>query len=346
MKLNTKTPVTKNLLLLDIKPESFSEQFAECRDAYGLLYIKGCRRDVLLGSSDVINFGQTQNVEGVRVYEGAQAYEHLLTYVTGLISRTRGESQIVSQFKGAYKELGDRSPSSALSLHRLYMNIVRDNGVIRNYVTPDLKPAFYEACAQELSDQQDRHAVLVVVNTDKSGKKPDAMTENIMRYIANGRKSAAKKIIFTHPDQEKLQNVYSHFLKQKSKGKISSSIGTLPFEAAFDANNALQSVGTVYVCFPMGRNLTADQKMVAEWRQKEVLGGRLIHLGGNPKADRQSSGQWLNPELFHFTPPESILEWQGIRQTRNAKLIEAGKSACRKFAKIRSEGGRPSISAL
>lgn len=335
-----KKRVTENLLLLDIKPASFSEDFAKCRDANGLLYIKGCRRDVLVGRAPILKDSPDLRAEGVTVYEGVKAYAHLLTYVTGLISRTRGENQIVSQFKRAYSELIERSPETAKDLHRLFRHIIHDNGIIRNNVTQCLKPAFYEACAHELSLQEERDVILVVANTHKNGLKPNEETENIVRYIGNNRKGAARKIVFTHPDEDVLKNIYGYFLRKKVHGSISSEIGMISFGEAFDANNALQRIDRVYVCFPMGQDAQADQKMIEEWRQKEAFGGQLLHLRGGQNR-RKSEGAWSNPELFNYIAPERITDWQKQRQSKNEQVIKRGAAACYVCAEMRDINQRP-----
>lgn len=338
--IRSKKPVTDNLMLVDVKPASFSDEFRELRDQQDLMYLKGCRREVLLGRASALDFMPTK-MEGVSVYTGMNAYRHLLTYVTGLISRTRGESQIVSQFKGAYGEWQNRAPGLAAEFNQLYSNIIHDNGLIRNNVTSDLKPAFYEACAHELSRQESIDTVLVVANVHKSGAKVDDATENIVRYLGNNRKGAAETIVFTHPDSTILQSVYSYFLRQKSKGRITSEIKTLPFEDAFDATLHLQWMDKVYVCLPMGRDPKADTKMLEEWRQKEVLGGKFIHLGGSTKQQRQSSGIWRDPELFHYVSPEEITKWQEARKAQNEDTITQGKKACKLCAEFRQDHKRP-----
>ncbi len=331
--------------MLDIKPQSFSDEFRLLRDEQDLMYLKGCRREVLLGRIDALRF-LPENHEGVVVYTGRDAYKYMLIYVTGLISRTRGESQIVSQFKGAYREWHDRAPALATEFNRFIRSIIHDNGLVRNIVTYNLKPAFYEACAHELSQQTGADTVLVVVNSDKSRSKPDDLTENIVKYLSNNRKGAAQKIVFTHPDPQVLQNIYSHFLRQKSKGHITSEIEMRPFENAFDATSHLQWMNRVYVCLPMGSYPGADEVMLKQWGQKEALGGTLIHLGGSKKADRQSSGVWSGDPLFNYVTPEKILGWQEIRKGQNEKIIEVGKKACGVCADIRQDNKRPNQEAL
>jgi len=336
-----RSPVTEDLMLLDIKPTSFSEQFAQYRDDSGLMYIKGCRRDVLIGRQDALQDAPNLDNEGVTLYQNADAYAHLLTYVTGLISRTRGESQIVSQFKRAYTELQSRNSEKATQLHRLVRNITHDNSVVRNNVTPSLKPAFYEACAHELSDQNGNDVVLVIANTHPRSGKPDAETEQMVRYLGGNKRQAAKTIVFTHPDVDQLRGVYSYFLNQQRKGRITSPIEMLPFEQALDANADLQRFNKAFVCFPMGKNVEVDTKIIEEWRQKEALGGKLIHLGGSKKYERHSNGAWANPELWNYVAPEEITEWQMVRKQQNEDTIKTGFKACTTCAELRSQNKRP-----
>lgn len=340
-----KSPVTENLMVLDIEPKSFSDQFAQFRDASGLMYIKGCRRDVLIGSEHALQEAPNLDAGGVTLYRNARAYSHLLTYVTGLISRTRGESQIVSQFKRAYSELEVRANQQASELHRLFRDIIHDNSIVRNNVTPSLKPAFYEACAHELSDQNGQDVVLVVANTHPNGK-PDAETENMVRYIGGNKRQAAKTIVFTHPDPDYLRSVYSYFLSQKTKGKLTSPVEMLPFESALDATSDLQRFDKAFVCYPMGKCEEVDLKIIEEWRQKEELGGTLIHLGGSKKSHRHSSGAWIEPELWSYVPPENITEHQVARKKQNASTIVDGKKACDACAELRSQGIRPNARAI
>lgn len=340
-----KSPVTENLMVLDIEPKSFSNQFAQFRDASGLMHIKGCRRDVLIGSEHALQEAPNLDAGGVTLYRNERAYSHLLTYVTGLISRTRGESQIVSQFKRAYSELEIRANQQASELHRLFRDVIHDNSVVRNNVTPSLKPAFYEACAHELSDQNGQDVVLVVANTHLNGK-PDAETENMVRYLGSKKRQAAKTIVFTHPDPDHVRSVYSYFLSQKTKGKLTSPVEMLPFESALDVTSDLQRFNKVFVCYPMGKCEEVDVKIIEEWRQKEVIGGTLIHLGGSKKSHRHSRGAWIESELYSYVPPENIIEHQVARKKQNASTIIDGKKACDACAKLRSQGRRPNARAI
>lgn len=343
--MRSKKPVTEDLLLVDVKPQSFSDEFRRFRDDHDLMYLKGCRREVLLGHGGAIDHIPELH-EDVTVYTGKEAYRHMLTYVTGLISRTRGESQIVSQFKGAYREWEDRAPVIAGSFDRLYRHIIHDNGLIRNNVTSSLKPAFFEACAHELSQQGRLDTVLIVANSDRSGKNPDSLTENIMRYLGNNSKKAAQKIVFTHPDSKTLDNIYSYFLRQKVKGKLHGEIQKLPFLEAINASGDLQWMNRVYVCLPMGKDPDIDHIILEQWRQKEVYGGTLVHLGGSKKTDRLSTGAWREHALFNYVAPEDITRWQGTRKSQNAVLIAQGKKACAVCADMRESNKRPNQRAL
>lgn len=331
----------EDVWLLDIKPAAFSNAFEEFKNAHNLLHIKGCRREVLIGRSLSPENIPPHSTDDVSVFKGAEAYKHLLIYITGLISRIRGENQIVSQFKRAHGELRTRNHAAAESLNPLFHNIMRDNSLVRTHITRDLKPAFYEACAHELSGPRNQDTVLVVVDTDKNGTKPSEVTKNIIRYLGNKTKSAATTIIFTHPDEDVLNTVFNFFLRQKDKNRISSQIGKLPFNNAFDYLGDLQRFLRVFVCFPMGKNPKIDELMINTWGQKEALGGVLLHLGGRTKPDRKSIGAWENPELFNYVSPEEIVAWQEQRKSQNEQLIEDGKAACGICADLIINGERP-----
>lgn len=301
---------------------------------------------MLLGNKSDLETIPEAEQQDLKIYEGTDAYAHLLMYVSGLLSRTPGESQIVSQFKEAYAELQDRAPETASGLQRLFQDILRDNTLVRNHFTSSLKPAFYEACAHELSEQGPKESVLVVANTGKDGRKPDPITEHIVRYLGNNRRDAAEKIIFTHPDDESLSAIHTFFLKNKLKGRISSEIETVPFDEVFDCLDRLQDIQRVFVCYPMGRNEDADVKMIQEWGQKEALGGKLIHLGGDSNAERQTRGKWENTDLELYVSPEEITEWQKTRKVQNADTIKTGALACLTIANCRATGGKPNVQTV
>lgn len=164
-----KKTAVEDLLLLDIKSKSFSRKFEKYKASSGLMHIKGCSRSVLIGRLSALESIPRLDEVGVSVYEKTEAYSHLLSYVTGLLSRIRGENQIVSQFKRSYEELKGRDSSAAKHLNDLFQSILHDNGIIRNHVTKSLKPAFYEACAHELAEQDGHEDVLIVANTRKKG---------------------------------------------------------------------------------------------------------------------------------------------------------------------------------
>lgn len=304
------------------------------------MHVGGCRRDVLVGKSEILDKLPPLSPEEGTIYQDVPAYAHLLTYMTGLISRTRGESQIVSQFRNAYEDLKGRNSSAARSMRPMFQSLIHDNSIIRSSITRGLKPAFYEACAHELSGQNGPDTVMVLANANKKGSKPDEVTENIVRYLGNNRKKAADTIIFTHPDNAVLKNIYSSFLSQKMRGRISCAVKMLPFDEAFDSTADLLAMKQVFVCYPMGVDEKVDRRVLEEWRQKEALGGKLIHLGGGTKAQRQSVGLWSDPGLFYYVSPEEIVSWQTKRQKTNEETIKKGIEACEVCADIRGNGNK------
>ena len=179
--------------------------------------------------------------------------------------------------------------------------------------------------------------MLVVANTTAKGNEPDVPTRSVIRYLTANKKGAASTVIITHPDETSRKALFSNCLQEKARGHISSEIRSLPFSEIFDAGGELQGVHRAYVCYPMGVNDEADRLMVEEWRQKEALGGKLIHLGGPRKSQRVSVGAWVGTDMELYVPPERITEWQKLRKDCNAYIVQEGKKACKAYAERRLE---------
>lgn len=351
----------ENLVLVDVSNSTPMEAFEQWRDTAQLFHIEGCTRQVFMGFKDDLKTAPNLDRGDTKVYEGADAYARLLEYITGLLSRTRGESQIVSQFRNAQAEFNGKWPDKAVALKYVYDSIIQDNSRVRNTVTQNpkaehsLKPAFFESAAHELSGQKSGDTVLIVLDAKPNGH-PSNVTQNIIKQLGNHRAGHAEKIIFTHPDNEILKTVYSRFFKQKQEGKITSDIEMVPFQDLVNIDSQIASmtnadapqtrpglfgVDQAFVCCRMGQYPEADQQLIEAWRSKEAFGGTLLHLGGPNKADRHSIDIWRNANLCNYVSPEDISTEQRREQTINAGLVEKGKLACANCALCRSLGKQP-----
>jgi hypothetical protein len=334
----------KSLILLEFQHLKFSKAVSEWISQCPYMHIAGCTRTMLLlTEQDVANLPEEVKQQAI-YYNGQQAYARLLEFITGLLSRHRGENQVVSQFKEAWEEFAVRMPDKAAQMDAIYQSLLADNGTIRNHVTAELRPAFYECTAHKLSEAKPGETVMVVAGATKHGL-PAQSTCHLIHKLDN-RAKRASCIVVTHPEEETLESLYRHFLKEKIAGRIVCDIKKLPFHEATDSAGALHRIDRVFVTLPMGKYRDADERLRTEWNQREAFGGKLVHLGGTEKYQRSSPKEWQGLGLDHYVSPERIIGQQMLDQNRNDEIIQQGRLACQNCAFSRLHGKKPIIRNL
>lgn len=326
-----------HLQLIESPERGFPQAAMQYAGNAGLFTLRGCTRHVALGTEEAMRpFLSHINTSNCNLYTGKEAYSHLLQYVTGQFSKTRGESQIVSQFKRAYDTLSEQHPEKAQELQYLYQSLLADNAMIRTHVTHDLRPAFYESTAHGLSNQRAGDTVLLVGDLTQN-QQPTEVTKNISKQLANKRKDRVGRLLVTHPDDLTARTLAT----QLKRLKLATEPEYIAFSQALDNGLCEHRVRHTYVTLPMDKHPRADQALIDSAGEWETFNTNLVHFGGNAKSERITRGHWRNADLELGIMPETISEAQQFDKDRNAELVAAGKRAATNCATSRTQGKAP-----
>ena len=91
--------------------------------------MRGCSRSSIVGHKDDIASIRAELEGKLEYFEGAHAYGRLLQVVSGQLSRTPGENQIVRQFRNSWEKFSAGNPEKSLPLRHLYDAIIADNSL-------------------------------------------------------------------------------------------------------------------------------------------------------------------------------------------------------------------------
>jgi hypothetical protein len=313
--MKTQNPL-EDLILLSYNAEGLTPEQRQYALTSDMMYVDGCTKKKLIGTREQLGSIPENIRESSEIFEGEEAYQHLVEVAAGLWSRARGESQIVGQCKRALTQYQEKAPTHAKSIETVIRWSLTDAGTIRNHQTSKLRPAFFENAAHKIA-------------------------KNIAKALGNNRKDRVKKLIITSPDQEVLKNAHSFFHRARERKLIVSDIEIIPFDELMDASGPLQWVKQLFVTTKMGENPEADAKIIDQWSHKEVYGGMLVHLGGPRNGDRYSNDMWSNSGLHYYISPEEIIAQQKESHKTNDALVDLGKNAARNCALSRARNKRP-----
>lgn len=322
----------------DIKEEKQNELAAG-----GLMVMRGCSRTTILGNKEDIDRVRSEFEGKLDYLEGANAYGRLLQVVSGQLSKTPGETQIVRQFRNSWEKFKLQSPDKCSKLSYLYDSLIADNSLIRNRVTHGLKPAFFESTAAYMAEHNQGDTILIVCGAEKGDTKLNETTHNLARQLANHNPYGIKRLLITHPDP----HIANRMVGQLRRLGLSLDIELVNFDEFFDGSikpfdqNKIFSVQSMYVTLPMGQYPEADDKMIKTWAQREVYSGKLIHLGGAKKQDRITCGAWKDSDFFNTIMPEDITAQQNLDKRKNAELVAQGCTAAINCGLSRINGKNP-----
>lgn len=139
----------------------FNSNFNTLLDPSSFLEIKTCQRTVLLSPSTLSLSGLS--LSGCsRQFEGAEAYEFLLRFASGLESEIKGETDVFGQVKNAYRNLAETQPSLATSFRTLFLNLFEDTKEIRAEYLRGIGGNTYGALARRLLAPQANDRVVIL----------------------------------------------------------------------------------------------------------------------------------------------------------------------------------------
>jgi hypothetical protein len=338
--MKTQNPL-EDLILLSYNAEGLTPEQRQYALTSDMMYVDGCTKKKLIGTREQLGSIPENIRESSEIFEGEEAYQHLVEVAAGLWSRARGESQIVGQCKRALTQYQEKAPTHAKSIETVIRWSLTDAGTIRNHQTSKLRPAFFENAAHKIANQKAGDVAAIVVSGQPGKNTPSNIAKNIAKALGNNRKDRVKKLIITSPDQEVLKNAHSFFHRARERKLIVSDIEIIPFDELMDASGPLQWVKQLFVTTKMGENPEADAKIIDQWSHKEVYGGMLVHLGGPRNGDRYSNDMWSNSGLHYYISPEEIIAQQKESHKTNDALVDLGKNAARNCALSRARNKRP-----
>jgi len=261
-----------------------------------VFYLDTCQRQLWLTETTV---DVPQNMTCIR---GESAYEFLLSIACGLQSQVKGETEIFSQIKKAWRNF----PRA----ERLLSRLSEDVKFIRSHYVEGAGGQSYGTLVRKaLQPQADSH--FLVVGAGKLAGSILPMLSDWPVALVNRSQEKALALAGRYP------NVYLPGLCLPDDYLPGASFEELPQAAVTD----------ILICRPF--ELAADQALM-----DLPIVRQIVHLGAS---NDELTG--LNcPAGVKVSGLDDIFAWQtASNEVRQAKLARAGK-ACRERAKLRHLG--------
>ncbi len=267
--------------------------------------VQTCLRDLWLFTLEPGQIFEDHFVEARsgQVYRGVAAYSYLLSVSCGLESLVKGETEIFSQVKTAWKALNSGNSDFAVALRPWMQKLFTDCKEIRSEFLQGIGGASYASLARKLMSPEPEDRILVI----GAGELGQAVAPLFTKY----------KLCLWNRDKKKLGNLLKKLVQSSAHHVVAVGDDEL--------HEYIGYADHVVICTPMG--IDDEQKWV-EARAQSEQPGRTIHLGGK----KANAGHWNKVDLLTLTDIFALQEDQN--QIKNEKVMQA-KEACHIKAKHR-----------
>jgi glutamyl-tRNA reductase len=263
-----------------------------------VLEIRTCQRTLKISARPLEILGSPR-----REFSGADAYEFLLRFASGLESEIKGETDVFGQVKTAFKEFSANHPELASELQSVFQTLFEDTKEIRAQYLQGIGGNTYGALARRVLDPQPSSRVLLL----GAGQ----IAKSVAPYFADSCLS-----VFNRSSERLMELRVS--LHQKGYS------GVTILSPDVDLATEIAAAGIILLATPAGSPLDA---LVLRHRSSEA---RILHLGGrsedlNLPADEAKL--FTLSDLFALEKEQSSLRYKKINQAMEA---------CRQRARLRS----------
>lgn len=260
--------------------------------------IRTCQRTVILSHRPFEL--STSN----RSFEGAEAYEYLLRFASGLESEIKGETDVFGQVKTAIKNLSEVNPELSDSFRALFLKLFEDTKEIRAQYLHGIGGNTYGALARRLLNPKASDKVLMI----GAGQ----ISKSVAPYFAE-----AELCIYNRSEPRLSE------LKIELEKKGYSQFCTETSESALDSE--IKTASIILIATPVGSDL--DHKVIA-LAAADCL---ILHLGG--QANEMSHFKNNNRNIFSLSDLFALEKGQNEIRERQ---IKQAMDACHSRAILRS----------
>jgi glutamyl-tRNA reductase len=238
-----------------------------------------------------------------RRFSGAEAYEFLLRFASGLESEIKGETDVFGQVKTAFRDFSTAHPERAGELHSVFQTLFEDTKEIRAQYLQGIGGNTYGALARRVLDPQPSNRVLLL----GAGQ----IAKSVAPYFAD-----AGLTVFNRSPERLMELQVSLHQKGYSGVTILASDADLPSE--------ISSANIILLATPVGSPLDS---LVLSHRNSRT---RVLHLGGRSEDLNLPENE---PNLFTLSDLFALeKEQSSLREKKIAQAMEA----CRQRALLRS----------
>ena len=229
--------------------------------------------------------------EARRLFIGAEAYEFLLRFSSGLESEIKGETDVFGQVKTAYRNLSLDNPALADFLQHVFQKLFEDTKEIRAHYLQGIGGNTYGALARRLMNPTANDQVLVIGAGD--------ISKSVSPYFADSH------LTIWNRSNGRLLELHHEFSKKGLSAEFSAEQGLLP--------QAIENATLVIIATPFG---SAVESTVAQHISKST---RVLHLGAqsNETAQLPFASLCLT-DLFEMEKEQSQLREKQVKQAMQA----------------------------
>ena len=276
-----------------------------------VFYLQTCQRQMLVGlEKSPFQFlpegtaTDSFSPESCTVIEGQEAYNFLLETLCGLKSRLVGESEIVGQFRQAFKSfLGFEQREKALI--PLFEKLLKDGKEIRTRYLRDISQLSYSGLARQCLQKEVQNGPIAILGSGQ-------MAEDLIKVL--GKKY---QILLCARNQNRIAT-----LSQKE------SVTALPFDQLTEVYKTPYIINTIPSKIPF---ITKEKLQI--WQQHNQSSRMLIDLSSPSAVDtdyHDDSAIKLLADLFDLGENISNLKDKKVEQAKSA-ITELSLKRCEYF---------------
>jgi glutamyl-tRNAGlu reductase-like protein len=248
----------------------------------------------------------------VQVFSGAEAYSFLLRFACGLESRLLAETEIFGQIKQAWRAYELAAGSLCRQLGPLMRQLFQDTKAIRAQHLSGTGSASYGSQVRRLlRDGSSGPALLIGAGQLAQSVAPWIECSELWLWNRTPAKAEALA--------EQLRKRYP-----ERRFRVLEASAMTELDAWRQALN-------IIVCVPADAGRDAER--IRAWQSRELVGGQVIHLGG----DMRSNPQWRH--LRQLTSLDTLFDLLQAQSAQRQRQVRCALQACTDKALPHGQGG-------
>lgn len=270
--------------------------------------------DQFSGSSEDLISSTLQMIPGVRIFEGAAAYQLLLSVACGLESQILGETNIFGQVKEAWDRFSKMNPGSELT--SIFHKLFEDTKDIRSQFLRNSGGTCYGSLVRQMLRRNHATGPVLVLGAGD-------IAQTVGPWLVE------HEVWIINRDAERAEVL---------RAKIAREPGARVRVIGKDEEaEAFAKAAHLVVCIPF--DAVKDVERIRMWNpdREDRKNSLIIHLSG----PRAQAGAWSG--IFNFHCLDELFAIQEDQGEFKAAKIAQARKACAHRAKLRDFGSSLSI---